>query len=122
MPRGGAQKPGPGKVIGRPRKPRIPIAPKDVGFAARVLDRIGELKLLNAEGKAIKDAEDYALDILRPRGDVAIGFYRNLLDRHYGRPATVQDTFVQFDPDKPFRVVVEHIGGQASNTAATKAK
>lgn len=123
MARGGPRKPGPGKRQGRPPKPKVPVVPKDKGFAARVLGRIGELQLKGPNNKAIESAEDYALDILSGRGDLGKSFFSNLLDREYGRPATVDSTIVQFDPDKPFRVVVEHIGGgQASNPVATKAK
>lgn len=102
MPRGGNTKDkalANGNKVGRPKNE---AEANDIkigkGFASRVLDRIGELKLLEvkADGKpggAIQNAEDYALDVLRSRDAAAREMFKLLLAYQLGKP--VQPTFVQ---------------------------
>jgi hypothetical protein len=61
------------------------------GFASNVFSRIKELKLnaTKADGKPgdeIKNAEDYALDILRPRDAASRDLFKLLLAYQLGKP------------------------------------
>jgi hypothetical protein len=83
MPRGG-KRPNAGR---RRNKPEAEDGKLTKGFASRVLARIRELDLKDDNGHVIKNAEDYALQILRAGDAEARAFFRNLLDRQYGKPA-----------------------------------
>lgn len=102
-----------GKKMGRPKVQR----PVDGNVARKIKARVKAEELwVFLIGKAAEKARD-----TRNTADLRQAL-EYLDDRDLGRPVVIDTNVIQFDPEQPFRVVVEHIGGQASNPVATKAK
>lgn len=95
MPRGGKR-----ANSGPKAKPKeAPVG--DKGFAARVLDRIGELGLVDPKTlKPIKSAEDYALNLLRDPARGGGDHFVKLIDKRDGKPVVT----VNHLHDKPIEV------------------
>jgi hypothetical protein len=92
MPRGGdrsAAAKAAGKKMGRPKnEPDVSDPTVGKGFATRVFARLHELKLTaQSDAKiAIKTAEDYALDMLRPQDAESKAMFKLLLAYQLGKP------------------------------------
>lgn len=112
MPRGGKRTPKDGKKLGRPKAQRVVDGNVARKIKARVKAEELWVYLVHTAAKKAKETGNTA-DLRN-----ALEYLDN---RDLGLCAIIAEEKISFDPNKPLRAVVEHIG-RPSDQAAAKAK